>query len=111
MTNNLNDNDHRTASVLLAALIAANYSITLSYGEGDLGISRSRDKAAILAAMGATDEEWLRVFERNADGTMSRVGTVSLIYGNGKNELVSDHSTGNPKFDTTMAAFFAAIAD
>jgi len=78
------------ATALVDAALAEGYSISVHDSEV-WALKRSRDRAAILDAMGNTDSDSLRF--RDAAG--ANVGFVWLIYENGR-DVVSDHSAEGP---------------
>ena len=77
--------ERRVAITLVRDVLAAGYSISVYDGEG-FGLVRSRDKRAILAAMGSTDEDTL--FIRDTSG--KKLGVVTLTYGNDGWDVISD---------------------
>ena len=76
--------ERQIAEKIINDVLAAGAAISVNDGEVTT-LARSRDKAAILAAMGTTDEDVIYIFP--ADGGPS--GWVRLIYGNGA-DLISD---------------------
>jgi hypothetical protein len=88
------------AAKLVAAAIASGYCLSVNDGEA-WTVKRSRNKAAILAALETTGEDILRVRD---NATAEMIGDISLIWGNAPDgsELVSDH-TDTP----AMAALIA----
>jgi hypothetical protein len=65
--------------------LAADYSISVYDGE-EYGVKYSKDKAAIIPEIAATDETTLRL---RSD---TQVGYIYLIHGNGC-DVLSDYST------------------
>lgn len=66
-------------------------------GEGEWVLKSSTDLAAILAAMFSTDGDTLTIRNPNDKSTNNigaKVGSVSLVYGNG-NEVISDYSSAD----------------
>lgn len=61
------------------------YDISVNDGEGDVLI-RSKDKAKILAEVGASDETLFRVFNKH-----QRVGIIWFVHGN-EEDVVADCS-------------------
>ncbi len=78
--------ERRIAKKIVADALAAGYSVSVYDGE-EWALKRSTDERAILAAMGSTDADSLRL--RRADGTS--IGTIDLVWGNDE-DLVSDHA-------------------
>jgi hypothetical protein len=81
--------ERRIALTIVADAIAAGYLIAVHDGE-EYALGRSKDVKAILRALNHTDHDVLVI--RRHDGT--RVGTVTLIWGNGA-ELISDTSVSD----------------
>jgi len=77
---------------IITDALKAGFCVTVSYGEGDYPVRHSTNRADILKAMWACDEESL-IFH-TADGRERR-GWVQLIYGNGNNgcDVVCDYAT------------------
>ena len=75
------------AETLVEILLDRGYSVSVFDGE-EWPLKRSTNRAAILAAMGSTEGDTLRIYDENGD----RIGTFWLVYGNGPGELVSDHT-------------------
>ncbi len=78
--------ERRIVKAIVADALAKNWKISVNDGE-EWVIKQSRDQEAILQAMGATDMDILLI--RDQDG--ERVGSISLVWGNGE-DLLSDHS-------------------
>lgn len=76
--------EREIAEKVVDAFLAANRLVSVFDGE-EYPVKRSRDKAAIMEALGSTDADALVV--RDADG--KRLGQVVLIWGNDI-DLVSD---------------------
>lgn len=93
--------ERQEAAILVELILDRGYSVSVCDGE-DWPLRRSRDKAAILGAMGSTDGDVLRLRDENGD----RVADFSLIYGNGPGELVADH-TANSYAESLWNAFEA----
>lgn len=73
--------EHRIAEQLIAAALAAGYTVSVNddhEGQGEWTVKRSVDAATILAALGTTGGDLLRF--RDADGAV--IGTIVLIWGN-----------------------------
>lgn len=71
----------KIAGAAIEGLLAAGFAVSVSNGGEDLEIEPSRDAAAIMAALFATDEDWLIVPN----------GWVRLIWGNGA-DVLSDYT-------------------
>lgn len=78
------------AETLVRIVLDRGYSVSVNDGM-EWVLKRSRDRAAILDALGSTDADTLRI--RDNDG--ESFGSFWLVYGNGPGELISDH-TSNP---------------
>jgi hypothetical protein len=72
-------------AMIVEDALAAGYSVTLNNGGDTDELENSKDKAQILAAMFATDDERL-TFHSDA----SRVGWVYFVYGNDGWDVVND---------------------
>ncbi|MGK9451963.1 hypothetical protein [Acidithiobacillus caldus] len=72
-------------------LIAADYKIAVFDGE-EISLEASDNAEAILAAMFATDEEYLYAMA-HVDGELQRVGWVRFIYGNNGFDVINDCTT------------------
>jgi hypothetical protein len=79
------------------ALFFQGYSVTHSDGQA-ITVSRSRDIAPIMAQLQACDEEGLIFHDKDGH----RVGTVSLVYGNGGYDVIADH-TVNERMSALVA--------
>lgn len=75
----------RIAWAVVDSALAADCSVSVWEG-GDWALRSSRDLAAIVAALGSTDSDVLHLRRCG-----KRVGTITLIYGNGV-DLISDCS-------------------
>ena len=82
--------ERKQARVLVELMLDRGYSVSVFDGE-EWPLTHSRDKAAILGAMGSTDSDVLRLRDANRD----RVADFTLIYGNGPGELVADHDAND----------------
>lgn len=76
--------------------LAAGLTIAVHDGDG-FSLRRSADRNAVLAAMWATDEEVLILY----DGSR-HVGRVWLVYGNGGWDVIHD-CTDNPRTAAVLA--------
>lgn len=73
-------------------LLAAGHTISLNNGGDQDEVSLSTDLAALMASIQETDEEYLLVYPKDADGT-SRQGWIRLIYGNDGWDVMNDYTT------------------
>jgi hypothetical protein len=78
-------------SAVVEALHAAGYDLALDNGGDELAVNRTRDKAAILAAMRATDSETLFALKGDAN-PVARNGRVFFVYGNDGYDVIADNS-------------------
>ena len=79
----------KIARKLVSAILARGLTVSV-YDGGETTLARSKDKSAILAAMGTTGSDTLTA--RNESG--ERVASFLLIYGNAEDgsELIADYS-------------------
>lgn len=97
-----NSSHERTeARWIVNAIIDAGHSVSVNDGE-EWVCRRSTDADAILASMGSTDNDTLRV----RDSGDAIVANFWLVYGNGPGELISDCSS-NSFADTLGTAYMA----
>jgi hypothetical protein len=90
------------ATKLIDVLIGAGYSLAVDDSEeGEL--VPSKDKAALLESMGASDEETLRVYHDD-----KQIGDIFLVYGNDGWDLISDYYF-QKKFYPAMQALISGI--
>lgn len=84
----------RAVEDILAADDGA-YCISVYDGE-EYPLKRSRDAAAVMAEIGACDEEWLRVRFAGTESAPegAKIGGIYLVYGNDGWDVIADHSTG-----------------
>lgn len=85
---------------------------TLSVHDGEAwALALSTDRAAIIAALGSTDADTVRIRRdggtREKDGMTLKaageiIGSVSLVYGNEPGVVISDH-TATPEMDSILA--------
>lgn len=85
--NDVSLGEARAARKLVRIILSRGYSISVCDGE-DWPIKRSIKFRDILANMGATCEEWLRLHDANGN----RVGAFLLVWGNSGEELIADYS-------------------
>jgi len=88
--------ESKIARKLVNAILARGLTISV-YDGGETTLARSKDKRAILAAMGTTGCDTLTA--RNDSG--ARVASFMLVYGNAEDgsELIADHSAGDIALD------------
>jgi hypothetical protein len=87
MAKTIRELETQVLTTLIDGLIEEGYTLTVSYGEGQYGVKKSKDRDAILADLWACDEEWLHVHK---DG--KAIGQVFLIYGECGYDVICDHS-------------------
>lgn len=88
------------ARALAKEAIARGYVVSVFNGE-NCEIEYSRNVSKIVAALGTTDEEWLRIRQPLESGKYRRIGEFYLVYGNSGYDVVSDYSwVGEEKRDT-----------
>jgi hypothetical protein len=82
----------KIARRLVDAILARGLTVGV-YDGGETTLARSKDRRAILAAMGTTGSDTLTA--RNEGG--ERVASFMLVYGNAEDgsEIVADHSAGD----------------
>lgn len=71
----------------------AQYSISVSDGE-EWPVVRSRSLAAVMAEIGACDEERIAI-RKGTTSDAERVGSVYLVYGNGGWDVLADNSVSD----------------
>jgi hypothetical protein len=86
----------KIARRLVKSILARGLTVSVYDGE-ETTLARSKDRAAILAAMGTTGCDTLTA--RNDSG--ARVASFMLVYGNAEDgsELIADHSAGDTALD------------
>ena len=89
----------RHAAAIVAAALAKAYSLSVDDGEA-IPISHSTDPAALLAALGSTDED--RILLYHAD--RRRAGCILLVYGNEPGVLIADYSDNEATNAVVLAA-------
>jgi len=79
----------RKVRALVRAILATGANVSVHDGE-EWTVKKSRDNETIIAALGTTGTDTLRV--RDMDG--ARLGDFELIYGNDPDgmEVISDHT-------------------
>ena len=82
----------KIARKLVSAILARGLTVSV-YDGGETTLARSKDRRAILAAMGTTGSDTLTA--RNKSG--ERVASFMLVYGNAEDgsELIADHSAND----------------
>lgn len=86
--------EQRICRALINEAIAAGYFISVDNGE-EIVLHKSQDTAKILEEMFSVDEERLRFFTKNEDGTFERRGWVFLVYGNDGWDVICDYTVGD----------------
>lgn len=71
-------------------MLAAGWEVRVYYGEGDYGTDWTRELGAVMGAVCACDEEWIRA-RRATDHGQERAG-IYLVYGNDGWDVISDYS-------------------
>lgn len=87
-----NETERQIAVQVVDDLLAAGLQIQVWNGGDEPELEFSTDRAAILGALAASDEDQLVTIEHGADPTTTRRRSVHLIYGNGA-DLISDYTT------------------
>lgn len=95
--------EREQADVLVRILLDRGYSVSVNDGE-EWVLKRSTDRTAILAVLGSTDSDTIRIRDENGDS----VATFLLVYGNGPGELIADH-TANHYAESVWNAFEARV--
>ena len=98
MYQNIARHDQKAAEALVAEILKRGYSVSVHDSEQWV-VKKSTDRDAILANMGETEMDTLRV--RNMANDI--VCTFTLIYGNGPGETVSDY-TSNDEAESIVKA-------
>ena len=98
--------ERRTATRLVAAALAAGYTVSVYDGE-EYTVKRSRESKKILEALASTEMDTLVI----RDSAGERVGSLVLIWGNDETgeELIADH-TDNPEIEALANAANRATA-
>jgi hypothetical protein len=86
-----------TLEAVVDAALAKGWLISVYNGGDTSEIFRSNDRAAILDACGASDDDMLQLFEivpaeRSEHSRAALVGKVWLVYGNEPGVTVADHT-------------------
>lgn len=90
MKSYINATERRIATALVDGLLSAGYALSIDDGE-EITVRDSTDRAAILAALGSTDQDIIR----------SGSHWVLLIWGNGE-DLVSDYGETDAPWQTII---------
>lgn len=77
----------QVARKLITLALARGWTVSLHDGEA-WTLKRATARSAIWAAMASTDADTIKF--RDGDGKV--VGNVLLVYGNGGEDLIADHS-------------------
>jgi hypothetical protein len=81
------------ASATASALVAAGYLVSVDCGDG-IELADSSDPSAIVAAMFATDEDYLTVRRPESDPPhYGPLGWIRFVYGNDGFDVISDYTT------------------
>lgn len=88
--------ERRVVSRAVTDLLAAGFYITVDYGDDDEqnDCIRSRSHDEIMAACGACDEEYLRLYRPSESdpSKWKRGGYVFLVYGNDGHDVIADYT-------------------
>lgn len=88
------------------ALIAAGCALSVDYGEDDgFEVDKSTDLNEVMKAIGACDEEWLRVYK---DG--KNLGSIFFVYGNDGWDVISDYHTSLESLLESTNAFAETLS-
>lgn len=92
----------RVVKRLVRSLLSNGHSLSVSDGDTWVVI-RETSADVILAALGTTGEDVLRVYQ---PGETKAVGSIYLLYGNAEDgsEVIADHTT-NETMDVLLAPF------
>lgn len=109
--------EKRIAKKLVADLLAAGFVLSVSIeainsiDPEDHEIWRSKDEAAIVQAMFAGDEDWIKVYyaDNNPEDEDLPMGWVRLVYGNDGWDVISDYTTNLEKYMQGASALADAI--
>lgn len=75
------------AEKIVDSLLSAGLSLSINNGGDDNEISPTIDKATVMGAMFATDEDTILIYDKD------RVRFVKLVYGNNGWDVISDYNT------------------
>lgn len=105
--------ERRIARIVIEDLLAAGFAVSVSIEDmnstmpRDHEIWQSTDAEAILKAMFAADEDWVKVYRAplNPKGGVLPDGWVRFVYGNSGYDVVSDYTTSlEPQLQRANAA-------
>ena len=90
----MTDSERKTAMKVIDNLLGAGFSLGVFDGE-EITVSRSTDGAAILEAMGTTDEDYIKVYPMGATAKSKppAMGWVRFVWGNEDWVAVCDYTT------------------
>lgn len=103
MITQLSVSDNKQATMLVSMIVAGGNTVSVYDGE-DWVVKQYVDAACILAKMGTTEADTLRV--RDHDDVI--IGTFYLVYGNEPGVLIADHTDNQycNQLSGAMAALF-----
>lgn len=82
----------KIATKVIADILAAGYSITIAYNDGDSDtIKQSTNATAILTELHQCDVEWLLVYPKNSN-RHDYLGWVEFVYGNDGHDLIANYT-------------------
>ena len=82
--------ERKIAKALVKEALAAGYTVTVDYGDGETG--KLSSLKAILAAMFQGDEDRLHMY----NPTNQYIGWVYFVYGNDGYDVISDYTNLEP---------------
>lgn len=94
----------RIVNRLLKLLLKDGCSVTLSYGDGDDVVIKSRKFTDFHADIMACDQEWLRVYKND-----KHIGTVFLVYGNEGHDVICDYHNSLSSYIEEVDKFIKTI--
>lgn len=96
----------------VADLVASGCSVSVYYGDGEYGIKRSTSVEAVMAEIGACDEEFLHVHPNPKNDSLGKkMGTIMLVYGNDGWDVLCDYHTSLEPLLVGANAFAESIGD
>ena len=96
----------------VADLIALGCSVSVYFGDGEYGIKRSTSVEAVMAEIGACDEEFLHVHPGPKNDSVSKkMGTIMLVYGNDGWDVLCDYHTSLEPLLVGVNALAESIGD
>lgn len=106
----VNATERAIAALIVSELISSGYALSVYDGE-EWALKQSRDAGEVCAALASTDADVIRA-RVAGDSEWVRVGSVTLIWGNGR-DLLSDWSwsqdTGGDAFNARMESIAAEV--